>query len=254
MVEFAMVLPLLALLLVMTIDFGRVFFGWVALQNATRIGADRAAQTWLAWPTADNAEEQLWVQQYQALITADLQAANCEFTTPHPDPTFDDIDGDGAIGFGDLATVRLNCSFGLITPLAQNLFGGPISLAAESTFAVNGVVVMGIPDPPPPADPCTDPDASFTTVPAAGAGGRVNGSSPLEVDFFANAEATEFCEIVSYEWEIDGVFVDDIQDLLDQEFTDAAGGSHTDYTVELTVTNSQGESATDDITVRVTNP
>ena len=254
MVEFAIVLPLLALLLVMAIDFGRVFFGWVAQQNATRIGADRAAQTWLAWPTADNAEEQLWLGQYQALITADLQAANCEFTTPHPAPAFEDVDGDGAIGFGDLATVHLNCSFGLITPLAQNLFGGPINLAAESTFAVNGVVVMGIPDPPPPADPCSDPDASFTTLPAAGAGGRVNGSSPLEVDFFATAESTAFCEIVSYEWEIDGVFVDDIQELLDQEFTDAPGGGHTDYTVELTVTNSQSETATDDVTVRVTNP
>ena len=45
MVEFALVLPLLVLLLVMAIDFGRVFFGWVALQNATRIAADYAAGT-----------------------------------------------------------------------------------------------------------------------------------------------------------------------------------------------------------------
>ena len=36
-------LPILALLLVMAVDFGRVFFGWVALQNAARIGADYAA-------------------------------------------------------------------------------------------------------------------------------------------------------------------------------------------------------------------
>ena len=49
MVESALVLPILALLLVMAIDFGRVFFGWVALQNAARIGADFAAQTPDAW-------------------------------------------------------------------------------------------------------------------------------------------------------------------------------------------------------------
>ena len=39
MVEFALVLPLLALLLVVAIDFGRVFFGWVSLTNAARVGA-----------------------------------------------------------------------------------------------------------------------------------------------------------------------------------------------------------------------
>ena len=30
MVEFALVLPILALLLVLAVDFGRVFFGWVS--------------------------------------------------------------------------------------------------------------------------------------------------------------------------------------------------------------------------------
>ena len=33
MVEFALIMPLLVLLLVMAIDFGRVFFGWVALDD-----------------------------------------------------------------------------------------------------------------------------------------------------------------------------------------------------------------------------
>ena len=45
MVEFALVLPLLALLLVMAVDFGRVFFGWVSLTNAARIGANYAGYT-----------------------------------------------------------------------------------------------------------------------------------------------------------------------------------------------------------------
>src|SRR6188768_643129 len=45
LVEFAIVLPLLAVLLVMAIDFGRVFFGWVSLTNAARIGANYAGYT-----------------------------------------------------------------------------------------------------------------------------------------------------------------------------------------------------------------
>ena len=40
MVEFALVLPLLVVLLVMAIDFGRVFFQWVGVTNASRIGAN----------------------------------------------------------------------------------------------------------------------------------------------------------------------------------------------------------------------
>lgn len=261
MVEFAIVLPLLVLLLVMAIDFGRVFFGWVALQNAARIGADRAAQTWRAWPTADNAEEILWESQYQALITSDLQAANCNFTTPHPDPTFTNVDANPTIDYGDLATVRLDCSFDLITPLAEGLFGGPLMLSAESTFAVNGIVVMGVPDPPPPADPCSTPNASFDTDPARTTGGRVNDSNilagsianPYRVDFTATATSTEFCAI-TYEWKVDGTAIGTTREILDHPFTDPAGGSHTDYLVELTVTNASGETATDNVTVRVRNP
>ena len=43
LVEFALILPLLVLLLLLAIDFGRVFFGWVALNNAARIAANEAA-------------------------------------------------------------------------------------------------------------------------------------------------------------------------------------------------------------------
>ena len=260
MVEFAIVLPLIALLLVLAIDFGRVFFGWVALQNAARIGADRAAQTWHAWPTADNAEEELWESQYQALITEDLRGANCTYSTPHPDPTFTNIDADTVIDYGDLATVRLTCAFELITPLAGSLFGGSVNLAAASTFAINGIVVMGVPDPPPPADPCATPDAGFTTNPPPSGGGRVNDSgptgspaNPFLVDFLADATSTEFCEI-TYEWEVNSTPFSTAREVLDRPFTDPAGGGVTNYTVTLTVTNSEGESASEDIVVRVSNP
>src|SRR5918992_2943310 len=88
MVEFAIVLPVLALLLVMAVDFGRVFFGWVALQNAARIAADTASQRADAWPTAEGKEEIDWRDDYETFITQDLQAANCTYPTPHPDPVF----------------------------------------------------------------------------------------------------------------------------------------------------------------------
>src|SRR5918999_1100510 len=42
MVEFALVAGLLALLLVVAVDFGRVFFGWVGVHNSSRVAANFA--------------------------------------------------------------------------------------------------------------------------------------------------------------------------------------------------------------------
>jgi len=256
MVEFALVLPLLALLLVMALDFGRVFFGWVALQNAARIGADRASQTAAAWPTADGGKEISWRADYEAFITSDLRAANCDYPTPHPDPTFTDVDGNGDDkDFGDLATVHLECSFDLITPLAEGILGGSITLAAESTFAINGMIVVGVPDPPPPPpEACDAPVASFDTLPVANGGGgsRVQGNvSPFLVTFTNTTPSPEACPITGYLWKVDGNPVGTDPVLLLHPFTDSAGGGPTNYTVTLTVTSDDG---TDDasIIVRVT--
>lgn len=262
MVEFALVLPLLALLLVMAVDFGRVFFGWIALQNATRIAADTAAQRANAWPSADGNLEIEWRQDYENFITQDLQGANCVYPTPHPDPVFTnanptDPDDTGDHDFGDLVTVRLECQFSLITPLAETVFGGPIQLAAESTFAINGLVVVGVPDPPPaPPEPCVVPVAEFDTAPARSGGGRVNGSfSPFPVVFTSTTEENPDCPN-TYLWERrteSGPWstVGTSDELTNQVFTDAAGGGATNYEIRLTVTNSEGTD-NESVIVRVT--
>jgi hypothetical protein len=265
MVEFALILPLLALLLVMAVDFGRVFFGWIALQNATRIAADTASQRADAWPTAQGATEEGWRDDYVTFITRDLESANCEYPTPHPDPTFTNMNaGDpldsGDHDFGDLATVRLECQFELITPLAQNIFGGPIQLAAESTFAINGLIVVGVPDPPPPPpEPCPVPVASFVTSPLPTGGGRVNGSvSPLLVSFTTPLEDPE-CPVTEYLWERRNLpsgpwtEIGDQPNLLNEPFTDSPGGPAANYEVRLTVTT-DGGTDTETIQVRVTVP
>lgn len=262
LVEFALVLPLIVLLLLMAIDFGRVFFGWIALQNATRIAADTASQRANAWPSADGNLEQEWRLDYETFITQDLQSANCTYPTPHPDPVFTnanagDPDDTGDHDFGDLVTVRLECDFSLITPLAESVVGGPIHLGAEATFAVNGLVVAGVPDAPPaPPDPCVAPEATFDTEPAPSAGGRVNGStSPFLVNFTNTTSENPDCPN-TYLWErrsgTSGPFttIGTGTEVLNQSFTDNPGGPATNYEVQLTVTNSLGtDTAT--ITVRV---
>lgn len=138
MVEFAMVLPLLVLLLVMAIDFGRLFFGWVGLHNAARIGADYAAQ----YPDADWADpDDPQVQAYVNRINADSAAINCALSvsadqvddTPAPAwrPSFPE-----GTDVGDDALVALECDFDLLTPIMSGLMGSPIQLAADATFPI----------------------------------------------------------------------------------------------------------------------
>jgi len=159
MVEFAMMLPLLALLLVLTVDVGRVFFGWVAVTNATRIGADEAAGNPEPWSKGGTD------QRYYDRIRADLEAINCDLDTNNdgvvdssdlPSPVFiNRVETADPHEFGDHVRVSLSCEFQLITPLANILLGGGITVQAESTFSVIGAKINGIPTAiEPPTSPC----------------------------------------------------------------------------------------------------
>ena len=57
-VEFALVVPVLLLLMLTAIDFGRVFLGWVNLQQMTRIAANHAAEHASAWGTPGDPAQQ----------------------------------------------------------------------------------------------------------------------------------------------------------------------------------------------------
>ena len=156
LVEMAIILPLLALFLVMAIDAGRLFFGWVALHNASRIGADYAAVHADAWDGAPNPIEQNQQDRYVDLVQADLQALGCQ-GDPVPDPNFDP-DGDGTSVFTDGSPVRveLACDFSPLTPLAESFLGQPLKLHARSDFAINRTLGSGAPPPvnPPPPVGC----------------------------------------------------------------------------------------------------
>ena len=87
LVEMAMLLPLLLLIMLMALDFGRVFFGWIGLQNAVRQGANYAALNASAWGTpADTAAQ----AEYRAQISSDTAGLNCAPQSPAPDPSFPD--------------------------------------------------------------------------------------------------------------------------------------------------------------------
>lgn len=250
MIEFALVLPLLVLLLVMAIDFGRVFFGWVALQNTVRIGADFAAQHWEAWPDDPSGPSVQARADYQSVMINDLQATNCTYATPLPEPVFEDIDSpaDG-LNWGDLAHVSLTCDFELITPLAENIFGGPVTIRAESTFMLHGTATGTIPEPPP--IPCEKPVAIISSNPPPTTGGRIliDGSDPdLIVEFTDDTAYTASCALDVRLWRVTPGTDTSADPIWSYEFPPHTGGGFTQYTVELTVTTDEG---TDTETVQV---
>ena len=160
-VEFAIILPLLAILLVMAIDAGRLFFGWVALQNASRIGADYATTHASAWDGTPDPLEASQRAQYTFLVLQDLQAVSCD-NPQVPAPNFDP-DGDGTSDYSDgaLARVDLFCDFHPLTPLAEGFLGQPLVLHSFSDFAINRTLAAGLPPPvnPPPALGCDPGEA-----------------------------------------------------------------------------------------------
>ena len=158
LVEFALIVPVLMLVMVMALDVGRVFFGWVGLTNASRIGASYAAAHATAWGSPGSATARA---SYEAQIRADADALNCTFPGTVPTPVFS-----GGTDLGDPAQVTLTCSFALITPLVSNILGGAITIRAESIFPVRAGVANNPPAPTPTPVPTASPTPSPSATPA----------------------------------------------------------------------------------------
>ena len=87
--EFALTLPLALLMILFGLDFGRVFLGWVSLNQAAREAANYAAMNPAAWTLPYNLAVQA---EYARLVTTEASNINCTLQTPVPDPTFPERD------------------------------------------------------------------------------------------------------------------------------------------------------------------
>lgn len=161
LVETALILPILLILLLGAIDFGRLFFGWVTLHQTARIAANFAATH--PDTQTDTSDQDALV----SLIESDAAALNCDpdvnADNPPDEPVaFDDValaytrpDGTPTTTpvLGDYATLSMQCAFSPIIPLSDLLFGDPVSMDATSTFPVREGCIncpAAAPVPPPP--------------------------------------------------------------------------------------------------------
>lgn len=112
-VEFALVLPVLVLLLCGIVDFGRAYNARITLSHAAR----EAARVWALGGTADQTTA-------RARSTATgLSGVTATTTT---------------CTFGQLTSVTVKASFGFATPLIADLAPGLSSLSAEGVMRCGG--------------------------------------------------------------------------------------------------------------------
>jgi hypothetical protein len=168
-VELAIVLPVVLLIVLAALDFGRAFMGWVVLNNAARVGANYAALHPQAWDTPGNAVQQ---SAYATLVRdaradADGTLGGCG-SVAVPPPDFP-----SGTSIGDSAELVLSCPFVPLTPLIGSLFpGGSITVSATSIFPIRtGELVGPVVTPQPPCS--AFPDFTWS----------VNAADPLRIDF-----------------------------------------------------------------------
>ena len=163
LVEFALILPVLLLLVLTALDLGRAYMGWVVLNNAARVGANYAALHSGAWDSPGDATKRSF---YTSLVSdarddASFALAGCDAeAVPAPGfPNGNDL--------GDYAEVVLDCDFQPITPIIGDVFastGNKMSVSARSVFPIRTGAVAGAAVTPPPsclADFAFSPNGPF---------------------------------------------------------------------------------------------
>ena len=125
LVEFALVIPIVVLLLISLFDLGRAVYAYTTITNAARDGA-RLAIVQQAGVENEAADQAVGLGVDPA---TDVDVA---YRTP-------DLTGTcAAVSIGCVAEVTVNYDFSAVTPLIGNLVG-PITMASTSRLPVEAV-------------------------------------------------------------------------------------------------------------------
>jgi PKD repeat protein len=125
------------LLLMVAIDFGRVYLGWINLQNMARIAANYAANNADKFQANDSATSAKWLQQ----ILNDAAATNCRIHNAANQNDKADPPAFSGYTVGSSVSVSLNCTFNIITPIISNALGSTVSVSASSAFPVKTGII-----------------------------------------------------------------------------------------------------------------
>src|SRR6476660_9029808 len=247
LVEFALVIPILLFLTLIALDFGRVYLGYINLQNMSRIAANFAGNNPTAWDGTVVANDAVLKTKYYNQIMADAKAINCNLVDTNGDgtinasdftPTFTDRNGNGkTTDIGDTGQVQIGCRFQVITPGIANVVGGTVMVAASSSFPVktgmtasgNGAGGGGSP-----------PNAAFSgngTITSVSSPATITGVAPFDVEFRDTSGGNPTSWLWTFTDPLGGTSTSPLQDPLNHTFPSAGT-----YTVTLKAMNLYGSS------------
>ncbi len=160
LVEFALVIPVLLLILWGLFEFGRIVQGYLTVQEAAREGVHYAITGQHILISDDdnipgnNSPGEVWANRPSSIITqthiagvglsqtrriTDTDTAAAEWNTHQSDPYYYDVvldppDGGAPFGSGqDVVTVTVHYNVPLLTPLIKDMFGGVVHVTGQMT-------------------------------------------------------------------------------------------------------------------------
>ena len=116
LVETALILPILLLILLGVLEFGRILSAWMTVTHASREGARVAAL----------GGSKLQVEERVDSVSGALNLAGISVTVS---PT-------GTLERGDMVTVNVVYQIQLITPFVGSIVGNPVSMSADTVMRV----------------------------------------------------------------------------------------------------------------------
>jgi len=158
LVEFALSAPVVLVMVLFGVDFGRVFLGWVTLTNAARSAANFAATNPTAWGAIPNSAAQA---EFVNRINNESTGINCTLPAELPDPTFP-----SGTSLGSPAVVSLTCRFSLITPIIGNIIGDSIPVSVTASFPIRSGKINGVPSSTNGTLPTTAPTPTIAPTPS----------------------------------------------------------------------------------------
>jgi Flp pilus assembly protein TadG len=270
LVEFALMLPILLVVLSAAIDLGRLAYARVTIANVAREASFQAAQTPDSFqagqpcPTVDPLTTEV-PDTNMVICRAILESRGSVVTVLPSDITLTcDPSCSGAMG--NRVTVTATGRFNLLTPVMAAFFGG--STITFSSTATNQISALpGMPTPPPPvttfspspsvsvspspsptAMPCTLPSAGFTFVKIP-----ANNQSPVTVTVTDTSSASPSCGITNWAWNWgDGVTTYGPTQAPHVYYnTTGTPGNTKNFNLTLTVTNSAGSATSGAVVISV---
>ena len=257
-VEFALILPIFLVLLSAAIDLGRLAYARIAVENAAREAAFQASVTPTSYtagqpcPPVDPLTGE--VPSNLVICRALLEAAGSVVTITPSDVVLT-CSPACTEGMGNLATVKVNGTFKLLTPFMAVFFGGyDVAFASEATMQIETLPALpsaGPPSPSPSASPSPSPSESPSpspspsiepgcTAPSAGFTYTVSPSnmkSPVTMTVTDTSTSSSHCPIQTWQWNWgDGTFTYNVPNT-SHVFYNPGPAANKTFSITLTVTN-----------------